>query len=202
MELLVIRHGQSMGEVEERHEGQADFPLSALGYEQAQQIATYLYRHYPPDQVISSPLERARETARLIAQPLQIPVIANPALSERDNGMVSGMLRSEALERYPYPPQGRAYYERFFEGESELEQRLRVEGFFARLCDHPPAYRVALVSHRSTINLLFRAFAQLPNQSNFYLSTSEAAIHLWHINDRYRQILFSNFRGHLEHPSV
>lgn len=198
MELLIIRHGQSMGEVEERHEGRADFPLSPLGYEQAEKTARFLYRNYPLDRIYTSPLVRARSTAEMIARPLQQPVQIEEALNERDNGRLSGMLRSEALEKYPFPPQGRPYYESFFGGESELAQRNRIEHFFGRICQELPGRRVGLISHASTINLLFRCFLNLPTQCNIYLSTSEAGIHFWHLNDKFRQIIFNNHRGHLE----
>ncbi len=198
MELLIIRHGQSMGEVEERHEGRADFPLSPLGYEQAEKTARFLYRTYPLDKIYSSPLARARSTAEMISRPLQIPVELCEALTDRDNGNLAGMLRSEALDKHPYPSHGRAYYEAFFGGESELDQRTRVEHFFAKICQDPPAKRIALVTHSSTINQLFRVFLNLTNTSNIYLSTSEAGIHFWHVNDKFRQIIFNNYRGHLE----
>lgn len=198
MELLIIRHGQSMGEVEERHEGRADFPLSPLGYEQAEKTARFLYRNYPLDRVYSSPLARTRSTAEMISRPMQIPVEFSEALTERDNGKLAGMLRSEALEKFPYPTQGRPYYESFFGGESELDQRNRVEHFFARLCSDPPAKRIGLVTHSSTINQLFRVFLNLTNTANIYLSTSEAGIHFWHVNDKFRQIIFNNHRAHLD----
>lgn len=198
MELLIIRHGQSMGEVDERHEGRADFPLSSLGIEQAEKTAAFLYRNYPLERIYSSPLVRATSTAEIIAGPLQLPVHIDQALTERDNGKLSGMLRSEALDKYPYPTQGRSYFESFFEGESDLEQRMRIELFFARLCHEQPAHRVGIVSHSSTINLLFRIFVNLPNQCNLYLSTSEAGIHFWHVNNKFRQIIFNNYRAHLE----
>lgn len=198
MELLIIRHGQSMGEVEERHEGRADFPLSPLGYEQAEKTARFLYRNYPLDRIYSSPLLRARSTAEMLARPLQLQIHFEEALTERDNGKLSGMLRSEALEKFPYPLQGRPYFESFFEGESDIEQRARIELFFARLCAEQPAHRVGLISHSSTINILFRIFLNLPNQCNIYLSTSEAGIHFWHLNDKFRQIIFNNYRSHLD----
>jgi 2,3-bisphosphoglycerate-dependent phosphoglycerate mutase len=198
MELLIIRHGQSMGEVEERHEGRADFPLSPLGFEQAEKTARFLYRNYPLDRIYTSPLVRARSTAEAIAGPLQQQIQLCDALTDRDNGKLAGMLRSEALEKFPYPTHGRPYYEALFGGESELTQRNRVEHFFARLCSETPARRIGLVTHSSTINMLFRVFLSLNNPCNIYLSTSEAGIHFWHLNDKFRQIIFNNHRAHLD----
>jgi len=197
MELLIIRHGQSTGDLEDRHEGPADFPLSEWGHQQAYHISRYIYREHPLDYLISSPLLRAVRTAEIIAEPLQLPVYTASELTERNNGKLAGMSRHEAMEKYPYPPQGRRYYEPIYGGESELAMRNRVEHFFARLCAEPPGKRVGIVTHGPVISMLFRCFASLPNDSNLYLSTVEAGIHFWHLNQRYRQIIFNNYQGHL-----
>ncbi len=198
MEILVIRHGQSYGDLEERHEGRADFKLSPQGVTQAEQIAKFIYQQYPLNRIYTSPLERAKETAERIAEPLQIPVYEEDGLNERDNGKLSGMLREEALEQFPYPEKGRDYFEPLHGGESELEQRMRVETFWARLCKESPARRVGIVTHSSTINLLFQSFLQLPNDCQVYLSTAEAGIHFWNVHQRYRQIMFNNYQDHLK----
>ena len=197
MELLIIRHGQSQADLEDRHEGHADFELSTQGVLQARKIARFLYQNYPLERIYTSPLNRAVETAQCIAEPLQIPIMIEDALTERDNGKLAGMKRSEALEKFPYPAQGRDYIESFFGGESELDQRCRVEPFLVKLCREQPAQRVGIVSHSSTINMLFRSFLNLPLDCPVYLSTAEGGIHFWHIHDRFQQIIFNNYQEHL-----
>lgn len=198
MEILVIRHGQSYGDLEDRHEGLADFKLSPQGVTQAEKIARFIYQNYPLNRIYTSPLVRARETADRIAEPLQIPVYEEEGLIERDNGKLSGMLRSEALLQFPYPAEGRAYYESLHGGESELQQRMRVEAFWARLCQEAPDRRIGIVTHSSTINMLFQSFLQLPNDCHVFLSTAEAGIHFWNVHQRYRQIMFNNYQEHLK----
>ena len=198
MELLIINHGQSQAALEDRHEGRADFSLTDKGRVQARQAATFLYRKYPLEAIVSSPLRRARETAEIIAAPLQLKISSDERLSDFDNGCLSGMLRSEALLKFPYPAEGRKSYERFHGGETGLELRSRIESFFAELCDHPPAQRIGIVAHSSVINMLFRAFLNLPLEVNVHLGTGDTGIHFWHLNDKYRQILFSNYLGHLQ----
>lgn len=58
--LLVVRHGQTLANREGRLLGRADPPLSELGEQQARQVAAALPT---PDLVVSSPLQRARQTA-------------------------------------------------------------------------------------------------------------------------------------------
>lgn len=198
MELLIIRHGQSQADLEDRHEGRADFSLTELGKYQARLAAAYLYRKYPLEHVICSPLKRARESAEIIAGPLQLQVHSDERLMERDNGKLAGMLRSEALEKYPYPPDGRRPHEQIHGGESDIAFRARIEEFFSELSSRPPAQRVGIVAHGGSINMLFRAFLNLPLDVNIYLATGDTGIHFWHINSKYRQILFNNYLGHLQ----
>lgn len=63
MELLIIRHGQSQADLEDRHEGRADFPLTQLGVKQAQLLAEWVQERFPPELILSSPLQRASRTA-------------------------------------------------------------------------------------------------------------------------------------------
>lgn len=202
MELLIIRHGQSQGESEGRHEGAADFPLNRTGQEQAHKIAAYLYRHYPLNQIYTSPQQRAQESAEIIAQPLGIPIVLAESLRDRNNGQLAGMLRSEAMSRFPYPETGRSYEQDLHGGESELDLRWRVEVFFAALCREEPEQRIGIVTHTSVINMLFRCFLNLPNNTPIHLSTSLGAIHFWNLSPKYRQVIFCNFTGHLHDDSL
>jgi probable phosphoglycerate mutase len=63
--LIIVRHGESTWNSEERLQGQLDPPLSERGREQARSLAPLL-DGVPPDRVVSSDLSRARETAELL----------------------------------------------------------------------------------------------------------------------------------------
>jgi broad specificity phosphatase PhoE len=58
--LILVRHGQTLPNLESRLLGRADPPLTALGREQARLMAAAVG---PVDRVVSSPLKRAQETA-------------------------------------------------------------------------------------------------------------------------------------------
>jgi broad specificity phosphatase PhoE len=104
--LLLVRHGQSEWNAVGRWQGQADPPLTDLGRAQARAAARAIGG---VDAVFSSDLQRARETADVIAECLGVgPVIADPGLRERDAGQWSGLTRDEIHERYPgYLPEDR-----------------------------------------------------------------------------------------------
>jgi probable phosphoglycerate mutase len=104
--LLLVRHGQSEWNAVGRWQGQADPPLTDVGRAQARAAALVIGG---VDAVFSSDLQRARETAELIAAYIGVgPVIAEPGLRERDAGEWSGLTRDEIHERYPgYLPDDR-----------------------------------------------------------------------------------------------
>lgn len=197
MRLIVMRHGQSTADVEDCHEGRADFALTELGRQQAIQLADFVAEHYPLEKLYVSPLQRALETAAPLVAKLQLEPVAAEALMERDNGWLAGMDRREAKEKFPPPPQGRLYHEPLPGGETEIEFRSRVEHFWARLIAEPPAEWVGLVTHGGTINMLFRCLLNLPVNTNVYVATGDTGLHHWHVTPKYRHVLSSNFMGHL-----
>lgn len=97
--LLLVRHGQSTWNAEQRWQGQADPPLSALGERQgaaaAEAVATLGVTRF-----VASDLVRARTTARLLA-PSDAQIALEPGLRERHAGDWTGLTRHEIDERYP-----------------------------------------------------------------------------------------------------
>jgi broad specificity phosphatase PhoE len=97
--LLLVRHGQSTWNAERRWQGHADPPLSDLGRSQAKAAAAAVGG---VDAVVASDLQRARETAEIIAAELGIgPVIVVEALRERAAGDWTGMTREEIDRAHP-----------------------------------------------------------------------------------------------------
>jgi probable phosphoglycerate mutase len=104
--LLLVRHGQSEWNADGRWQGQADPPLTDLGRAQARAAARALGAL---DAVFASDLQRAAETAAIIAESIGIgPVIVDPGLRERDAGAWSGLTRDQIREQFPgYLPEDR-----------------------------------------------------------------------------------------------
>ncbi len=202
MEILVIRHGQSQADLEDRHEGRADFPLTDLGKKQARLAAGWIKEHYPPEFILASSLKRAFSTAQIISEAVQAPLESEPLLMEWDNGKLAGLLREEAKKLYPLPEGGRKPHDTFADTESLIEFRARAETFwskfFYRYIETQKYGRVALVAHGGIINMLFRSFLNLPLKTDITLATGDTGIHLWEISEKLkRRILFSNSLAHL-----
>lgn len=97
--ILLVRHGQSEWNAVGRWQGQADPPLTELGLRQAQAAAQSIGT---VDLIVASPLERAHNTAEIIAAQLGIgPVVTIDGLMERAAGEWEGLTRSEIDERFP-----------------------------------------------------------------------------------------------------
>lgn len=99
--LIFIRHGQTIGDVEDRYGGAYDDLLSPLGQQQVEDLAHELV-DMGIEQIFVSSLKRAQQTAEGIANLVKCPVITLPDLRERDsNGPMSGLTKVEARARYP-----------------------------------------------------------------------------------------------------
>jgi broad specificity phosphatase PhoE len=105
-QLLLVRHGQSEWNADGRWQGQENPPLTDLGREQARRAARAVGA---VDGVYASPLQRAAETAAILAEELGVgPVATTAGLMERHAGTWQGLTRAEIEEAYPgYLVEGR-----------------------------------------------------------------------------------------------
>lgn len=99
--LLFIRHAQSIWNAQGRWQGQADPPLSTLGKKQAKQGALKL-KDFELEEVICSDLLRAKETAEIITSTLRLSSPKPESLfRERDAGDFSGLTQEEINSKFP-----------------------------------------------------------------------------------------------------
>ena len=140
--LVLIRHGQTDWNVEERFQGRLDVAMNAVGRQQAADLKTYLSGAMF-DTVYSSPLRRAFETARLIAGPS--PIIPDQRLSEMHHGLWQGRTKNEISRRWP--DEWKCWQEKPnftpCDGESAAHVRLRVEDFLQSM----QGTKILCVSH-------------------------------------------------------
>jgi broad specificity phosphatase PhoE len=102
MKLLLIRHGQSIGNAEGRVQGQADLPLTELGRKQARALALRLQREeWALSAIYSSALGRAAETAEILASNQRLPVVLDERLREYDCGELTNVIWQDIETLYP-----------------------------------------------------------------------------------------------------
>lgn len=97
--LVLIRHGQTTWNVEGRYTGQSDIPLNEVGRAQARQLAQRL-RYSPPDVIITSDLQRAYETAAIVAEVCGVPLQVDARLREINQGVWEGLHFADIKRRF------------------------------------------------------------------------------------------------------
>lgn len=100
--VLLIRHGESVWNRENRWQGHADIPLSETGRIQAQQLARHIKSEQRPIRAFyTSDLQRARETAHILGRTLGMTPTPTAAWREMNIGTWSGLTTAEVVSRYP-----------------------------------------------------------------------------------------------------
>ena len=155
--ILLARHGESDWNRTKRWQGFADRPLTDLGRRQAMELAARL-EETELDAVYSSDLQRARETADIVARSKGLEVHRVPGLREVDVGSWSGLTRAEAEARYP-----EAYArwlrgdEGWDDGETYDQLGERVIRAVQRIAKDHDGQRVLIVAHGGTIRAIHAA---------------------------------------------
>ena len=99
MNLVIVRHSQSVANAENRWQGQIDYPLSEQGYQESKALKKKFEKeNFSPNFVYSSPLKRAMCTAK-IALPTR-NIVAIEDLKEEDIGVFSGKTHEEVRRDY------------------------------------------------------------------------------------------------------
>ena len=99
--LLLIRHGQSMANLEGVFAGNYDAALTELGYNQAKRTAEFIAENYKVDKVYASDLIRAFETGKCVADRLGLDVIPESNLREIRAGKWEGVPFDDIVSNYP-----------------------------------------------------------------------------------------------------
>jgi broad specificity phosphatase PhoE len=162
--ILLARHGETDWNHIGRWQGHADPPLNELGRRQAAGLAERL-SHEGISAIYTSDLQRASETARVVAERLDVPVVEDAALREIDVGSWSGLTRDEVAERFP---DGFARWragEIGHDGETRDELTERVVGAVERIAGMHSGETILVVTHGGAIRALRRHAAGDPGDA-------------------------------------
>jgi broad specificity phosphatase PhoE len=101
MELILVRHAESIWNAEERWQGQSDIPLSTRGEEEALRLAARC-ADLEVDAVIASDLMRAKETAAAVVRARgKGALVTHEGLREMNLGAWCGLPHAEVVSRFP-----------------------------------------------------------------------------------------------------
>ncbi len=160
--ITLLRHGESEGNATDLIQGQADFPLTPKGIQQARSQAARWQTVQAGLEgpifniIIASPLTRARRTAEIIAGELHLPLELDPIWIERGFGKLDGLPLAEIQEmeppvdfHHPYQPPGEG-------GESSVDLFLRASQALRSVLLRS-AGRYLIVSHGAILNMVVYA---------------------------------------------
>jgi 2,3-bisphosphoglycerate-dependent phosphoglycerate mutase len=181
-QLFVLRHGQTDWNAESRYQGATDVVLNAIGRQQANEVAMWIRRNHTIDTVVSSPLNRAQETALIIATTLHRDVRMMEQFAERHVGVYEGLTPQEAQARYPdvwaqnitrqlnTAPPG---------GETILEVGARVRDGLNYLGTHYQGKNILLVAHGYIARMIYGIVNRVSDDQfhSYRLGNGEIAVH-------------------------
>lgn len=200
MRLILVRHGETMWNRENRILGHTEIELTEKGRKQAQRLAQAL-KDEKVTAIYSSPLRRTRETADEIARFHHVAVVPEDALKELDAGELDGLTFGEVMERYG------DFLKEWLEdipslrmpgGESMAELHERTGAAVERIVNQHPDGVVILVSHSFAImSIISRALGM--SLSNFRrLRLTVASISILNFGQRGISLLQFNDTCHLQ----
>ena len=180
-ELVLVRHGETVGMSSIRYYGATDVALSPIGEEQMARAGAAL-RGERFDRLIASPLSRSRRGAAIVAAALPPPppaIEVIDGLRERDFGAWEGWTREEIAERDPagYQAWQAAGPEfRYPGGEAHAEVHARVDAALAAL-DLAAGGRALAVLHKGVIKVILGALLGLDPAASSALPVALGGVH-------------------------
>ena len=154
--ILLVRHGESIWNAEGRWQGAANPPLSEAGRAQARELAAGVTGE-GIDSIVTSDLDRANETGRIVAAALGLP---EPSIDhrwrERDVGEISGHTRAEIDAKWPglLEQWRRGELESMPGGEKDITPR--VVAALEALATEPTGACTLVVTHGGVIGAIDR----------------------------------------------
>lgn len=160
MKLILVRHGQSEYNFENRFTGLADPDLTPKGREEAHLVGQFL-KTQKIEIAFVSPLQRTRHTLKIIQEEMALKIlkiIETPHLNPRNYGALTGMNKAQAARKfgaenillwrrsYQIPPP---------EGESLKETTTRVGAYYQEhIFPYLQKHNVLIVGHGNTLRAL------------------------------------------------
>ena len=177
---VLARHGATAMSVEKRFSGLggSDPALSRLGEEQAMALAAELVARGGIERIVSSPLQRTRQTAAIASASLNLPVEVDDGLAECNFGEWDGLTFTEVRERWP------DVLEAWLEsadvsspgGESFNDVRARVLAARDRILKESAGQTVLVVAHVTPIKAMVTDALDAPLHSIYRMELAPCSL--------------------------
>ncbi len=144
--LIMVRHGESEGNAIRRFTTSGDAKITELGRRQAHEAALRIKLKFQPTLLIASTFARARETGRIIAGVLRIPIEYEAEFREQSLGDLAGQPYESVANDLTFDPK-RSWVWRAPGGESHEDVLRRVAPVLDRVARQYPNDEIVIVSH-------------------------------------------------------
>jgi len=151
MRLYLMRHAVSEGNEKGLFQGKLDFPLSERGIKQSHEAALFLKDRFEFERVISSPQKRALQTARIVAEVLNLPLEVDDRIKEISYGVMEGLPHGEVKKWEIYPKWLENPVENPIEGVENFE---KLEERLLSFLDNLEGENILIVTHGGIVRAL------------------------------------------------
>jgi probable phosphoglycerate mutase len=174
--IALIRHGCTSWNKEGRAQGNSDISLDQEGIFQAEQLADRLSKE-EWNQIYTSPLARAKQTALILANAIGVEVHMDDRLKEQAGGLIEGTTEQERLKKW-----GKNWRDLDLGIEPIEEVQKRGNQFFEEIEQKHRGEKILVVSHGAFIQINFKhLFPDYPSKhfGNTSLTILEKVHNQW-----------------------
>jgi len=187
MDLILVRHGETVWDAEHRWQGnKLGGKLTDLGISQAHSIAELLEK-IPIDKIFSSPLARAFDTAKIINKKLNLDLSTDDLLKEVDVGILHGLTPQEVEEKYPGMLREREWDMLNFKGhggENFKELIARVNTFLSKIDLGSNSGKILIVAHAGALRAMLASIFSLQNSEYMTVRIPHNCVHFVNFSSR------------------
>lgn len=180
--VIFLRHGQAKNNIERILTGRTpNVPLTEKGIEQAEKTAKFL-EQMNISAIYSSPIERAKHTAEIVAKHNSLDVAIDDRLIELDMGKFTGVPYDDIFTSH-----GNVFM-KFYNGELEIahngvetftEVKKRVLSIVDHVIEKHPDQNVVLVTHMDPIKAMLATVVDLSPTNLFELIIANASLNIF-----------------------
>jgi len=183
--IIVVRHGETEWNSIGRHQGWLDSNLNKVGVEQANCIADLLKKQVF-DVLYSSDLGRAKQTAKIISQKINLNIKVDKRLRERNLGILGGLTANQFNENYPDEyinyRKGEVDYV-LPNGESIRQAYERSTKCLEEIATNHSNKNILIVTHGWILEYFFRRVLEIPLEQPRRFSIRNCSINSFSLTD-------------------
>lgn len=183
--LYLIRHGQTLWNKTSKYQGHSDIALSDDGIAQAKKLGHYFFeKGIKLQAVYASDLSRAYDTAKLIAEPYNLPISLNSELREMNFGVWEGLTFKEIKNKYADLAEIWLTAPETLEvpmGESFAKVKERAINTLYGILKNHANENIAVVSHGGTLRTIICSLLDMPLSKMWQFKLDNTALTIFDI---------------------